>query len=603
MNATDIQVTICGSAGDGTIAAGEILKNAMASIGFSAIAFDLFPAEIRGFGKCVSRTRISSDQVYTLKPGCDVLVSLDDSHALAHIHEAREFAVVLHEGTPAAPAAEGQQVAEYIAPRHLPYKLNMRMLSEQTTNSPRSRNMVALGFLAALLDMPKDAFHTTIARKFRGKPKQIGETNIAAFDAGFEEGRKAFKFDDVRFGAPTPADGAGETTMMTGNQAVVRGCLDAGIDTFFGYPITPASSILEQLAVEMPKRGGRVLQTEDEIAALGATVGAGYAGSRSATSTSGPGLALMTEMAGLAVMAEVPCVLLVSQRGGPSTGLPTKTEQSDLNLAVYGGSGDARRIVIAPSNVAECYELSGRAFELAEAFQTPVIVLLDLYLSNRYESVRIPEKNPFRLNASKGLSGRDPNEPYMRFAAEQDFVSARAVPGEADGIHAITGLEHGADGRPSDNPSNHEAMNRKRHEKLQGALTYPGLSASERHGDEGPVDVGILTWGSTFGEALEALKLARAEGIRCAALKVKLISPLPVDAVNAFLDECHQVLVPELNYEGQFAALAMGQTGRKVNRLCYTTGAPMQADHILREIRALAEARPRLRANKPDAAE
>ena len=438
MSVTDIQVTICGSAGDGTIAAGDILKNTMAAIGFKAIAFDLFPAEIRGFGKCVSRTRISSEPVYTLKPEADVLISLDDSHALAHIREAREFGVVIHEESPLAPAPEGRQVAEYIEPGHLPYQLQMRTLSEQTTNSPRSRNMVALGFLAGLLDMPRAAFHDTIGRKFRTKAKAVTTQNVAAFDAGFDAALAKFKLDDVRFQAPADGAGRGAAIMTTGNEAIVRGCLDAGIDSFFGYPITPASSILEMLAKDMPKRGGRVLQTEDEISAVGATIGAGYTGSRAATSTSGPGLALMTEMIGLGVMGEIPCVLLVSQRGGPSTGMPTKTEQSDLNLAVYGGSGDARRLVVAPSNVYECYELAGYAFELAETFQTPVIVLLDLYLSNRHESVTLPAAPPFALTAGKGVSERDPDAPYRRYAGTPDSISPRAIPGEAGGVHTIT---------------------------------------------------------------------------------------------------------------------------------------------------------------------
>lgn len=604
MSVTDIQVTICGSAGDGTIAAGDILKNTMAAIGFKAIAFDLFPAEIRGFGKCVSRTRISSEPVYTLKPEADVLISLDDSHALAHIREAREFGVVIHEESPLAPAPEGRQVAEYIEPGHLPYQLQMRTLSEQTTNSPRSRNMVALGFLAGLLDMPRAAFHDTIGRKFRTKAKAVTTQNVAAFDAGFDAALAKFKLDDVRFQAPADGAGRGAAIMTTGNEAIVRGCLDAGIDSFFGYPITPASSILEMLAKDMPKRGGRVLQTEDEISAVGATIGAGYTGSRAATSTSGPGLALMTEMIGLGVMGEIPCVLLVSQRGGPSTGMPTKTEQSDLNLAVYGGSGDARRLVVAPSNVYECYELAGYAFELAETFQTPVIVLLDLYLSNRHESVTLPAAPPFALTAGKGVSERDPDAPYRRYAGTPDSISPRAIPGEAGGVHTITGLEHGPEGRPSDSADNHAEMNRKRHDKLHGALAYRDLAVTERHGDAGEVDVGVLTWGSSYGEALEAMKQARAEGIRCAAMKVKMLSPLPTAAIEAFMDDCGAVLVPELNHEGQFATLVMGQIGRPVARLSYTTGEPMRPADILREIRRLAEGRgPSMVAQGSNAAE
>ena len=584
---TDIQITICGSAGDGTIAAGEILKKAMAKLGYHVIAFDIYPAEIRGFGKCVARTRISTAPVFSPKAESDVLVSLDDSHTLPHVQEVCEFGAVIYEGAPLSPAPEGKQIPEYIGPGHLPYRLNMRLLSEAATHSAQSRNIVVLGFLAAFYGMQKDAFIETLDEKFRRKAG-VAELVKAAFEAGYAEGKKTMKLDFIEFGPAPGVEEGHEATIITGNAALVRGCMDAGIDTFFGYPITPASSILEQLAIEMPKAGGRVLQTEDEISAISATIGAGYAGSRAATATSGPGLSLMVEMLGLGVMAEVPCSIFVSQRGGPSTGLPTKTEQSDLNLAVYGGAGDAQRIVIAPTNVAECYHLGGRSFELAETFQTPVITLLDLYLSNRFESVVLPSEPPFNLHAGKGLESRDSSESYMRYQAEDDFISARALPGEEGGIHTVTGLEHNLAGRPTDRASIHSDMSEKRHRKLLGVLTYPGLNVVERFGDDGRLDVGIVAWGSTFGEALEAMRIAREEGIRCAALKVVMLVPFPMAAVRTFLADCRQVLVPELNYEAQFARLLTANTGREVTRLTQVTGEPMPVADIVEAIRGLA---------------
>jgi 2-oxoglutarate ferredoxin oxidoreductase subunit alpha len=378
--------------------------------------------------------------------------------------------------------------------------------------------------------------------------------------------------------------------MMTGNEAVVRGFVDAGIETFFGYPITPATNIMERLARELPKRGGRLLQTEDEIAAISATIGAGYAGARSATATSGPGLALMAEMMGLGVMAEVPSVIVVSQRGGPSTGMPTKTEQSDLNMAVYGASGDAQKIVLAPTNVEGCYRCAGKAFELAERFQTPVVVLMDLYLSNRYETVIPPEKNPFSPNATKRPTGRAKKGPYQRFAAASDHISPRALPGDKGRMHTVTGLEHNEFGRPSDVPEMHMKMSTKRHAKLAGALKVDDLTICKRFGDEGKVDVGILGWGSTFGEILEAMYAAQDEGIPCATMKVVMLSPLPAGQVSAFFDDCAHVLVPELNYEGQLANLVSGALGRPVTRLNRATGTPMLVEEILAEVRALSRA-------------
>jgi 2-oxoglutarate ferredoxin oxidoreductase subunit alpha len=585
---TDIQIAIIGSAGDGTIAAGDILRRAMAEMGYRVISFDLYPAEIRGFGKCIARLRVTNQQAYSLKPQSDVLVSLDDSHAIPHVNEAREWGAVIYESGSVTPLAEGAHISGHIDPGQIPYHVPIRELSEKSTGSARSRNIVVLGYIAGLFGLPVDPFLRALNSKFKNKP-DIAQKNEAALRAGFEEGARWFRLDDIEFGPP-PAKASGATLeMISGNAAVVRGALDAGIDNFFGYPITPATSIMERLASEMPKRGTRLVQTEDEIAAISATMGAGFTGARTATATSGPGLALMSEMLGMGVIAEIPSVVFVSQRGGPSTGLPTKTEQSDLNIAVYGGHGDAPRIVISPTNVEGCYRCAGKAFEMAEAYQTPVIVLLDLYLSNRYETVPFPAKPPFAADMNLIADTRGANgAAFKRYALNPSGLSPRTVPGQAGGMHIATGLEHNELGRPNDQPENHMAMSRKRHEKLRAALNHPDFTHTKRFGDEGKVEVGVVAWGSTFGEALEAMMLARAEGIRCAAMKVVMISPFPTEAVAAFLDDCGEVLVPEVNYQGQFAGILQAHIPRAVTRLARVPCEPMEVGEILAGIRRLA---------------
>jgi 2-oxoglutarate ferredoxin oxidoreductase subunit alpha len=558
----------------------------MANAGYRVIAFDTYPAEIRGFGKCIARVRITSDPVYSLKAQSDVLISLNDGHAIPHVGEVRNFGSVIYESKPITELAEGEHISGHVRPGQIPYGLSARGLSERATGANRSRNMVVLGYLAGHYKMPCEVFHDAITSKFGTKGKTIIENSIAAFDAGVEEGRESYRFDLVKLNDPPPRK-VREVAILTGNEAVVRGCLDAGIDVYFGYPITPATTIMEGLAKELPKRGKRMLQTEDEIAAISATLGAGFAGVRAATATSGPGLALMAEMLGLGVMAEVPAVVFVSQRGGPSTGMPTKTEQSDLNMAVYGGAGDAQRVVIAPTNVEGCYNCTGKAFEIAERFQTPVIVLLDLYLSNRFESVLFSEDRSFNLDAGKRLQKRG-NKRYRRFEITRSGISPRAIPGQAGGIHTATGLEHDEYGQPSYEPEVHSRMSEKRHGKLLRALKHPGVTQYKRFGDKGSIDVGLLAWGSTFGEVLEAMQLARKEGIRCAAMKVVMLSPLPVEPLNDFFNDSAEVLVPELNYEGQFANHVSGSLGRSVHRLNRVTGSPMQAAEILDAIRDLA---------------
>ncbi|MFQ5784418.1 MAG: 2-oxoacid:acceptor oxidoreductase subunit alpha [Alphaproteobacteria bacterium] len=595
-NGTDIQIAICGSAGDGTIAAGDILNQAMANAGYKVIAFDIYPPEIRGFGKCIARTRITSESAYSIKEQSDVLVSLNDRHAISHVEEVREYGTVIYDNAPVATIGEGEHISAHIRPGQLSYGLAVREISERATGAAKSRNMVALGFVAGLYGMPIEAFHAAIGKKFKSKAKAVVTDNLGAFDAGYREGAATFKLDFISLGPPAKAGAKTRVTVMNGNAALVRGCLDAGIDTFFGYPITPATTILEMLAAEMPKRGGRFLQTEDEIAAISGVIGAGFAGARTATATSGPGLALMTEMLGLGIMAEVPCVIFVSQRGGPATGMPTKTEQSDLNHAVLGGAGDTPRIVLAPTNVEGCYRCAGKAFEMAERYQTPVIVLLDLYLSNRLETVVLPAKVPFKASCSKGLSQHEGTAPYRRFAITEDWISPRAIPGEDGGIHTITGLEHDESGRPSDHSDIHTRMSRKRHEKLKAAIRHPGITITKRFGDKGKVDVGVISWGSTFGEALEATLQAREGGVRCATMKVVMPSPLPVEAIMDFIDDCREVVVCELNYEGQFADLLTAAIARPVHRVNNVPGVPISVGKILAEIRRLAAGGKRIAA-------
>ena len=582
---TDIQIAVCGSAGDGTIASGDILKRAAALMGYNVIAFDVYPPEIRGFGKCISRIRISSKQAYSLKHESDILISLNDTHSMPHVGEVRDFGAVIYDDNLVSIVPEGRHISGHIKPAQIPYGFSIRQISEQATNSARSRNIVVLGFLASLIDLPAEHFHETIKSKFATKAKIVTEDSIKAFDAGQLVGQAVFKLDDVVLdNSDTGANGA-DAVMMTGNGAIVRGFMEAGIQSYFGYPITPATSIMERLAVEMPPQGGKFLQTEDEISAIAAAIGAGYAGSRAATATSGPGLALMAEMLGLGVMSEVPVVVVVSQRGGPSTGLPTKTEQSDLNLAVFGGSGDAQRIVLAPTNVEGCYRCAGMAFEIAEIYQTPVVILIDLYLSNRYETVIPPDSETYAPKPRKAPELTD-GEAYKRFAFTENHLSPRALPGEPGLMHTITGLEHNELGRPND--AIHMDMSTKRHEKLKAAVRYPGLNVSKRFGADGPVDVGILGWGSTFGEILETMYQAQAEGISCSAMKVVMLSPLPLESLREYFDDCREILVPELNYEGQFANLVSGALGRPVTRLNYVSGTPMLVADILAEVRRLS---------------
>ena len=321
---------------------------------------------------------------------------------------------------------------------------------------------------------------------------------------------------------------------------------------------------------------------EDEISSIGAVLGCYYAGQRAMTATSGPGFALMTELITHGIMAEIPAVIIDAQRGGPATGLPTKTEQSDLHAAVFGGPGDSPRIVIAPTNVTECYEYTVKSFQLAEKYQTPVIVLTDFFLDNRVENVPMPQASKEALKDGNIYPDPSAKGPYNRFELTESGISPRAVPGMEDFMFTTTGLEHSESGGPNYTPENHMQFSEKRHRKIQGALA--DLSIPKEFSKGGSLDVGVISWGSTFGSALEAVQKGQEKGLKVGALKITSMFPFHDEIIRGFMERCGEVLIPELNFQGQLANL-IGHLHRKdVVRINQATGKPIPASIILDKI-------------------
>lgn len=580
--ADEIVVSIVGSAGDGSIAAGQVLGYAAARMGYRVMSFDSYPAEIRGFGKSVAHTRISRERALT--PGTEVscLVALDDKHSITELRTLRANGIVLYDSRPPDWHEEDQAVAGWIQPGMIGYGVPFRELSSAATQSAKSRNIVALGVLSSLFGLEREAFAASVARRFGAKSPAIREAVTAAFAAGygFAE-RELDRVGIAGFGDVVLAE-IDDVTIASGNEAASRACLDSGLRLFAGYPITPATKIMESLAKQLPKRGGVVVQTEDEIAAIGHLVGAGFAGKRACTATSGPGLCLMTECLNLASMAEVPLVVINSQRGAPSTGLPTKTEQSDLFLAALGASGDSPRAVIAPINVGECYELVRKAFDVAEAYQTPTIVLLDFFLSNREEDVRWEALDAERWGSYAHIVAEVDEEPYRRFALTESGISPRAWPGLPGLMHPISGLEHNERGLPDYSAANHTAMLGKRQRKLAGlASAWP---APEVVGPEGQLDVGLISWGSTVGAARNAL--LHLEGESVGGCFPRLVWPLQAEALREFAARCRSVAVAETNFTGQLATLVESVLGRRVVRICEAAARPMPTSVVVQGVRA-----------------
>lgn len=580
----DAVIAICGSAGDGSIVAGQILNMAATAMGYHVMGFDSYPAEIRGFGKSVAHSRISRDKALTPGTQVDCLVALDDPHSITELGTVVEDGVVIYDSRPAQYHEEDMAVAGWIQPGMVGYGVPLRELSTRATKSARSRNIVALGVLARLLGLAPEAFRDSIRRRWAGKSAGMRDANIEAFDLGYEYAeRELDKADAIDFRGQTQ-EPASEVRIISGNDAAAKACVDAGLRLYAGYPITPATKIMEALAKELPRRGGLVLQTEDEISAICHVIGAGFAGRRACTATSGPGLCLMVEALNLAVMAEVPCVVIDSQRGGPSTGLPTKTEQSDLNLAIYGASGDSPRVVLAPADVGECYHVTRTAFEVAEAFQTPVIVLLDFFLSNRMEDIRWDDGAGIWGSYSDVLAApRD--EGYQRFAFSETGVSPRAYPGMEGLQHPITGLEHTPNGLAAYTGENHVRMMAKRQRKMDTlASAWP---TPEVIGGGGTLAVGVLSWGSTVGASKNALRALSREGVELGGFFPRLMWPLQADAMRAFAERCDRLVVAETNHSGQLANLVEQVTRREVVRIAEAAARPLPTRAVVEAIRSI----------------
>ncbi len=584
----DITVEVCGMAGDGTIAAGGLINEAMSLGGFSVLGFDSYPAEIRGFGRCVTRSRVGGEDVVAMGDETHILISLNDRESKSRVNSLTPDSIVFFDSNSPVYVREEQSLAAHVKPGTLLYGIPFSDLASNAGGSSRGRNLTALGGFAAVCRFPPELFRDVITQKFKSKGDRVLEINVRSFEAGFQYARDKFS-DRLKDYFSSPPTDARDRVMLSGNQAIGKGALDAGLRLYFGYPITPATPIMEFLAAHLPNNGGQVVQMEDEISSIGAVLGSFYAGSRSMTATSGPGFALMTELITHGVMAEIPAVILNAQRGGPSTGLPTKTEQSDLHAAVFGGPGDSCRIVIAPTNVSECYYFTLKSFQLAEKYQTPVIVLTDFYLDNRVENV-IPldaaeadkaNWNIFPDESSKGF--------YKRYEVTETGISPRIFPGTEGFIHTSTGLEHTEKGTPNYTPENHTIMTEKRHRKIQGALS--DLPEPLESSNGGKLDLGVISWGSSFGSVQEAVGLAQRRGYNVGSLKITSIFPYHLDKIRDFMNRCSQILIPELNYEGQLANL-LGHLCRKdIVRLNLVTGSPIPPSLILEKIEQLLEVR------------
>jgi len=450
-------------------------------------------------------------------------------------------AAIVHEATARVPASA-----------HRTYPVPAEAISEEL-DWPRGKNFVLLGALVWFFRLDLETVEGLVRERMGRHPESL-DKNLAALQKGYAYCRQTFP-EPFPYALELP-DTVQERILLSGADAMALGALAAGCDFYAGYPITPATPVMESMAKHLPAFGGRLVQVEDEIAAINMAIGASYAGRLAMTATSGPGLSLMIEGLGLASIAELPLVLINVQRAGPSTGLPTKTSQGDLFLSLYGGHGDAPRFVLAPDSVKDCYFQTIYAFSLAERYQMPVIVLSDQSMASRQETTQVPGlpwNGPLdRLVATPEQLGSN----YQRYAFTDTGISPMTHPGTPDGMYLAESLEHNAYGYPDQTPANHERMMEKRARKVETArrMLADWRMTSRRWGDVG-APFGIMGWGSTRGAVREATKVLQAQGLPIEAIYPHTLLPMPDQAIADFISTKRAILVPELNYSGQFGRM------------------------------------------------
>jgi 2-oxoglutarate ferredoxin oxidoreductase subunit alpha len=539
----DLIVGMAGSGGDGIVSAGDSLMTALAIEGYFAMLTKSFGPQIRG-GESSFRLRIATRPV--LNPGgtLDLAVAMNWDDFLkfgAELPIGGQTTVVYESGTGVAPEAiplKGVTPACVVP-------VAIERMARETVGTEKAKNTVVLGLVAGWFGLAPDSILAGIRKRFARKGPELIEKNEQAFAAG-KKYAEEHPLPQVRRMAPAKA-GAGPKLVTDGNEMCAAAAIYAGCQFFAGYPITPSSEIMHFLNREIWKYGGAMLQAEDEIAGIGACVGASFAGKKTMTATSGPGMSLKTEMIGLATIAELPLVVVNVQRGGPSTGIPTKSEQADLFQAAFSAHGDAVRPVLAPIDVEDTFGITVEAFNISEHYQTPVVLLSDQELSQRKEAVNRIDTARFPLVERRRPTKRE-LEDYVRFRVTESGISPISHPGLRGGNYLASGIEHTERGAPTANGEIHARMNEKRIRKLAPLKARRDLFTIEGHPE---ASVGLIAWGSLAGVALEALRLAEAGGMQVKVLVPKLLFPISEEIYQDFFASVKRGLVIEQSHQGQ----------------------------------------------------
>jgi 2-oxoglutarate ferredoxin oxidoreductase subunit alpha len=573
-------IRFAGNSQDGIQAIGGFLARLAGRSEQEVMTFMTIPSTISG-GPSIFQVRIGSGDVLSSGDETDVLMAFYQHSYESHLSSLRKGGIVIYDSDHVQPNPAWEK--DY---RHVGIPISSRTIEAiGGTGKDKGKNIFSLGLVAKMFDLNVPKLERLISERFGGKDESVVKNAMSAFHAGYGYSMgnvlETFQFTD-------PKKRNGQQVVMTGNEALAYGLIAAGVRFGAAYPITPWSEVMELLRRELPKYGGTFVQCEDEIASISMAIGASWAGRVAVTGSSGPGISLKQEALGWAVMAEIPLIVIDVQRGGPSTGMPTSVEQSDLNIACYGGHGDAPRVVIAPTGVEDCFYVTIEAVNIARKYNIPVVILSDQAIATRIEAFEEPNLEKVCQDITPDLSAVAEYTPYDLDSLTG--VTPRVLPGTPilNGKYPVaTGLEHDEMGHPTASPKLHTEMTAKRRHKLQslGAeLPIPQVYGPP----EG--DILLVGWGSTQGPIREAVDRARAAGDSVSSVHIRYLSPLPPGLENIFSGFNH-VYVVEMNDEGPYGYGQLGGLLRarvcdpKIRGMNKTDGLTWRVREILERVK------------------
>ena len=538
MNRKNLSIALTGSGGSGVMTTGSMLLEAAAKAGWYGYMGRSAGPQIRG-GEAAALIRVASEPIESPDDSFDLVLAIEPGSMGRFVAELplRPDSLIISDAEGGRRSSSLPETPAQVA------DLPMKKLAK-TVKGGRP-NMIALGAVAKMIGLPEASIHPILERTLKSKGAEALEASWACVQKGFAAGHDLPEFEALPIASElSPGEPGPERWSITGNEAAGLGAIRGGVRFVAAYPITPATEALEWLAGSLPKLGGVLVQAEDELSSINQIIGASFGGTPALTATSGPGLALMTESIGLAVCSEVPVVILDVMRCGPSTGIATKSEQSDLNIALNGLHGDAPHLVLAPNSVSDCVFTTQWAVHLAESMQTAAIVLSDQSLGQTRAIVDRPADLTFM---AKRLVPAQLEENYLRYAVAASGVSPMAIPGQKGGQHTADGLEHTEAGTPSSLPEDHLAQLDKRERKING------FDYGQHWADlEGVGDIAVITWGSTTGPVREALSRLKGQGADIRLIAIRLLAPERPADMAAALKGTKRLLVVEQSHSKQF---------------------------------------------------